>query len=374
MLQIQVELKLNNKEKTLLKRCAGYAKLVYNYGLWMLNQVKNNPLSVQKKLNLIRSVFTNYVKKQPENSWMNELPSRIYQHAFKNLQCAFDHYFSKKNNYPKYKNKTSIDSFTIDDSHGVRLVHGKKINIPALGGLRIKEELKAKYATQTFHFIRRGKKWFVSFAINVEKLPTNTQDILAVGVDLGLKTFATLSDGNIYKLPETLKRNRRLLDKFQHQGRNKQFGNKKLNICTSNNAKKHAARVSKKMQREVSLRHEFLHQTSTAIAKKYKIIRVENLNISGMVKLPNLTKSIFNQGWYFFKQQLINKQHYGCKVEQVDRYFPSSRKCRICNTVNTKLTLNDRIFVCEFCNHKEDRDLHAAKNLELCPNEFLVTK
>lgn len=123
MYAIKVELKLNNKERTLMAQHAGFARLVYNYGLYLYESIDHKQYKggVDKKLGIIKKILTNYTKKQSENAWMNQMSSRVYQHALMNLATAYKNYFKGLGDYPVMKRKKDKQSFTVDSSNGVVL-------------------------------------------------------------------------------------------------------------------------------------------------------------------------------------------------------------------------------------------------------------
>ncbi len=142
--------------------------------------------------------------------------------------------------YPTFKRKKDTNSFTVYDSNGVVLLDaGKKIKIPTLGTFRLKEPLSARYVTQTFTFSRKGNRWFVAFSVDAERLPPLYHEQTIVGVDLGVKCFATLSDGTTIVAPHPMKKAKTKLGKIQWRNRNKQLGNVRQGIRKSKNAAKY---------------------------------------------------------------------------------------------------------------------------------------
>jgi putative transposase len=250
MYALKLELKLNNKERTFLAQCAGYSRFVYNYALAFYNQIDHQEIkgSTSKKLDGIKYVFNNYTKKEPEYQWCNNYSSRIYQNAFIHLKNAFTRFHKGLGGYPKFKRKKNDCSFTVDSSNGkVFLGEGKKIKIPTLGTFRLKEKLKYSCVSQTFTISRKGDKWYVAFAIEAEKIPPICHEVWeAVGIDLGVKTYATLSDGTTIENPKPYRQAKTKLGLFQYRNRHKQLGNRKKGVKTSNNAKKYYRKLAKK--------------------------------------------------------------------------------------------------------------------------------
>jgi putative transposase len=368
MYAIKLELKLNNTERTLMAQHAGFSRFVYNYGLALYKQVMDIKGGVTKKISAIRSCLTNVTKKRKEFAWMNKLSSRVYQNAFIALKKGLIRFFKGLGKFPKFKHKKDRDSFTVDSSNGlVTVSQGNKIKIPTLGTFRLKEPVPFTCASQTFTLSRQADKWHVSFAIQSEKLPPLFHEVEKVGIDLGVKTFATFSDGTIINAPAIIKQAKIKLAKLQWRNRNKQLGNKKQGIPPSRNAHFFYKQVAKLQVKITNIRRDFLQKLTTEISQKYHCIRIEDLNISGMMANSNLADAISNLGLYEFRRQLTYKQSmFGTVVELVDRWFPSSKMCSDCGHLQP-MKLNDRVFHCQGCGSVKCRDFNASLNLENAP-------
>jgi len=372
MYAIKRELKLNDKQRTLMAKHAGFSRMVYNYGLSLYSQIDHKEYKggASKKIAAIKKVLTNYTKKQLSFAWMKELSSTVYQSAFQALQAAFSRFFKGLADYPTFKRKKDSNSFTVYDSHGVVLLDsGKKIKIPTLGTFRLKESLDARYATQTFTISKQGNRWFVSFSVDAQKLPPLYHEKTKVGIDLGVKCFATLSDGTTYDAPKPMKKAKTKLAKLQWRNRSKQLGNVPKGIRKSKNAAKYYIRLGNRHAQIANQRRDFLQKTTTEISRKYSVIRIEDLNVQGMIANHKLSSAISDLGFYEFRRQLVYKQqNYATKVELVDRWFPSSKTCSCCNHIQP-MPLKERVFDCKKCGASIDRDLNAAINLMQAPVE-----
>lgn len=377
MYSIKRRLKLNNKEKTLMAKHAGYSRFVYNYALSLFWSSLDCEASDSKRLLEIKKCLTNYTKKKPEYSWMNKLSSRVYQNAIANLVSAFSRWKKGLAKKPVFKQKKKGQSFTVDSSSGkVLLDSSKKIKIPTLGTFRLAEPLDSSYITQTFTISNRAGEWYVSFSVDAERRPPITHEIYEkVGIDLGVNCFATLSDGTEIIAPKPYKKAKTKLAKKQYRARNKVLGNRKQGIKASNNAKKFYKSISKLHAKVANKRNDFLQQTTTKLLRKYRILRIEDLNVKGMIANHKLSSALSDLGFYELRKQLLYKVNwYGGFVEIVDRWFPSSKTCRKCQVKNTTLTLKDRVFVCPNCNHTENRDLQASINLAQASEEFITNR
>ena len=379
MYAIKVELKLNNKEKSLMNQHIGFSRFCYNYALSLYNEIDHEEYqgSASKKIDLIRKLFTNYTKKQPEYSWCNNMSSRVYQNAFRNLKSAFSRFFKGLGAYPKFKKKKHPGSFTVDSSNGVILQEGGfVIKLPTLGYFRLKEAIP-KSVSQTYTISKQAGKYYVSFAINAELIPPIQHERFEpIGLDVNLTDgkYCVLSDGTEITYPKPLKAAITKLRKFQYQNRNKQLGNRKQGIRASNNAKKYYQKLAKLQKQIADKRNDFLQNLTTDLAKKYRHLKLETLNIKGMMANKKLAFHVADASFYKFKSLLENKALvYGGIVESIDMWYPSSKLCSQCQAKKSELKLKDRTYSCP-CGLLICRDLNSAINLENAPLAKIVAR
>ncbi|MGK7935189.1 MAG: RNA-guided endonuclease InsQ/TnpB family protein, partial [Xenococcaceae cyanobacterium] len=232
MYAIKVELHLNNREKTLMNQHIGLSRFVYNYALSIYHQIDHQQYKggTSKKLDLIKKVFTNVTKKNPEFAWTKPMSSRVYQNAFRNLKNAYSRYWKGLGKRPRYKQKKHPGSFTVDSSNGVILQDGgKQVKLPTLGTFRTKEAIP-KCVAQTYTVSKRGDKYFVAFAINAELIPPIQHEVFdPVGLDVNLTNgkYCVLSDGTEIIYPKPLKAAITKLRRLQFHNRHKQLGDRR---------------------------------------------------------------------------------------------------------------------------------------------------
>jgi putative transposase len=387
MYAIKRELKLNNKEISLMRGMAGFKRVVYNFGLEMLKaswEIPGLKTSDSKRIDTIKKFFTSVTMQKPENGWMKKYPSTIYQSAFIDLKDAVARWRKGLGGFPKMKSKKKGDSFTVYKTAGVypekgkpalpftnrvTIAAGKQVKLPGLKTFRLKERIDFICSSQTFTVSRAADKWFVSFVLDVEKIPPVIHSVERAGVDLGVKTLATVSDGTTYEMPLTTKKAKTKLSKLQWHNRNKRLGNKRLKIAASNKAKKHYVNLSRQHLRITNIRQDVTQKMTTDISRRVHNIRIEDLNVSGMIANHKLAEAVSNNCFYEIRRQLVYKQaHYGTKVELVDRWYPSSKTCSKCHHVQD-MKLSDRVFNCQKCGHSQDRDANASINLENAPSD-----
>ena len=303
MFAVKRALKLNNNEATLMARHAGFRRVVFNFGLSLRTQMyREGQFTDSKVLNQVKKVLTNYVKKQPELGWMNQLSSRVYQNALIDLKDAFSRYRSGKAGHPKFASRRDGQSFTVDSSNGkVLLAAGSTIKIPTLGTFRLYEPLECGFVSQTFTISKEGSRWFVSFCIDAERLPVR-QPENSVGIDVGIKYFATLSNQQVFDAPKPLKQAKTKLVTLQRQASKQVRG--------SQNQRKTYHKISRLHARIARIRLDFLHKLTTYLAQTFKLIKIESLNVQGMMANHKLAAAISDLGFYEFKRQL----DYKCKM------------------------------------------------------------
>jgi putative transposase len=368
MYSIKRELKLNNKQRSFFAECAGFSRFVYNYGLFLIKsswEFEGIKASDSRRIDTIKKVFTNVTKKQPEFAWTNQYSSRIYQNSFISLKRAFSNWRDGRAGIPQPKKKRHECSFTVDSSNGKVLVQkGTKIKIPTLGTFTLKEAIPFNCVSQTFTLSRKADRWFVSFCVDADIIPEMNHTQKVVGIDLGIKTFATLSNGETLDAPPSIKKAKTKLMKIQWRNRNKVLGSRKEGIRASNNALAYYRKLRRKHRQIANVREDFLQKSTTKLAKTYQEIKIEDLNISGMMANHKLSNALSNLGLYRFRELLTYKQDwYGFLLTIVDRWYPSSKSCSSCGHIQP-MPLSERIYRCGACGFVIDRDLNASINLE----------
>ena len=263
MFAVKRALKLNNNEATLMAKHAGFRRVVFNFGLSLRTQMySEGKLSDSKVLNEVKKVLTNHVKKQPEFAWMNQLSSRVYQNALIDLKDAFSRYRSGKAGHPKFASRRQGQSFTVDSSNGkVLLSAGKTIKIPTLGTFRLHEPLECGYVSQTFTISKEGSRWFISFCVDAERLPVE-QSQAAVGIDVGIKYAATLSNQQVFDAPKPLKQAKTKLASLQRKASKQVKG--------SNNQRKTYNKISRLHAQIACIRKDFLHKLTTYLSLDFQ--------------------------------------------------------------------------------------------------------
>jgi putative transposase len=356
MFAIKRALKLNNREATLMAKHAGFRRVVFNMGLSLRTQMYGEgQFTDSKVINEIKKVLTNHVKKQPQCAWMNQLSSRVYQNALIDLSQAFSRYRLGKAGHPRFASRREGQSFRVDSSNGkVFLNAGSTMKIPTLGTFRLDEPLECGFVSQTFTISKEGNRWFVSFCVDAERWPEK-QPENSVGIDVGIKSFVTLSNQEVFDAPKPLKQAKIKLAQWQRQAHRQVKGSK--------NQRKTYARIGRLHARITCIRKDFLHKLTTYLTQTFLRIKIEDLNVSGQMANHKLAGAISDLGFYEFRRQLEYKcKMYGANLVLVDRWFPSSKVCSNCGH-KQDMPLQLRIYDCPACGISIDRDLNASLNI-----------
>ncbi|MGH8001675.1 MAG: RNA-guided endonuclease InsQ/TnpB family protein [Brasilonema sp.] len=355
LLGFKTELKLNNQHRTALVKHCGVARHAWNWGLALTKQIldhnKANPDSKIKFPTAIDLHKWLVALVKSENEWYYECSKSTPQQALMALREAWKRCFNKTAGIPKFKKKGKRDSFTLEGT--VKILGNNKIQVPVIGVLKTYErlpQLKPKSVTIS----RQADRWFISFRFETETQESSHKNV--VGVDLGIKSLATLSTGEVVVGAKSYKAYEAKLSRMQWLNRHKIIG--------SANWKKAQLDIVRLHRKIANIRKDTLHKLTTLLAKNHGTVVIEDLNVSGMMGNHKLAKAIADMGFFEFRRQLTYKcELYGSKLVVVDRWFPSSKTCSNCGTKKETLTLNERVFECGHCGFSLDRDLNAAINL-----------
>ena len=352
----KIALEPTAEQEQAFRRAAGVARFTWNWALAEWDRQykaggRPTALGLKKQFNAIKG---------EQFPWVYDSPRDANSQPFANLGKAFVRFFNKEARHPRFKKKgKSRDAFYV--ANDKFRVDGKAITLPRIGNVRMREALRFEGKVTGATVSRTADRWFVAISVEVD-LPVVRCENQArtVGVDLGVRRLATLSDGTTIEGPKPLRGNLKRLARLNRGLHRK--------VAGSSNRAKAAAHLARCHSRVASVRSDALHKLTTSLVRVYGCIVIEDLNVKGMMRSRRLSRVISDMGFGEFRRQLEYKiQPSVTKVVVADRWFPSSRLCMICDTLHKGLTLNDRTFKCEGCGHVEDRDLHAARNLERYP-------
>jgi putative transposase len=273
----------------------------------------------------------------------------VSEAAIKDMSDAYIRFFKKQNKHPKFHKKGIHDSFRIDGS--VVKLDGKYLHLPKKLTIKMAEELRFNDVTKIDNVTvsKKADRWFVSVLCEIPDVVRENQGT-AVGIDMGLKELATLSDGVVYDNPRWYVKRQRRLAHLQRGVSRKVKG--------SRNRDKAKARVAKYQYQTICKKMDYLHKCTSDIANSYSVAFVEDLNIDGMKSNHHLAKSVSDACMSTFLSQL----DYKMPVAKIDRWYPSSKTCSNCGHVQD-MPLSERTYECPECGMVMDRDLNAAHNI-----------
>ena len=370
----KTEINPTEEQKANIRKTIGICRYVYNFYLAHNKELHENGKKFMSS-NQFRVWLNNeYLPKHPEYFWIKEAYSKAVTQAVNNGQTAFTRFFEHQSNFPKFKKKykSDVKMYFVKNNPKDCRCERHRINIPSLGWVRIKEKgyiptTKDGYTIKSGHVSIKADRYYVSVLIEIpnNKIADNSNE--GIGIDLGLKDFAIVSNGktykNINKLAKLKKLEKQLIRKQRSLSR--KYENLKKGESTQKaNIQKQRLKVQKLHHRIDNIRTDYINKTITEIVKtKPSYITIEDLNVSGMMKNKHLSKAVASQKFYEFRIKLQAKcNENGIELRVVDRWFPSSKTCHCCGAIKKDLKLSDRIFKCD-CGYTEDRDFNAALNL-----------
>lgn len=342
-----IRLKPNNKQATYFKKACGCQRFVYNWGLdrWQKEYEAGNKPSGRS----LKKDFT--AIKKAEFPFVLEVTKCVVDSAFENLNRAFTNFFrsKKSTSYPKFHKKGIKDSFSIDNSKFS--IEGKRIRIPKLGWVRMREELRFSGKIMSATIKRKADMWFVSVSVATNSVRDENQVSKAVGIDLGIKTLATLSDGTVFENPKVYHKYEKQLRRAHKNLSRKKKGSK--------NRSKAKLKLSKLYYKINCVVEDYLHKMTRQIADNYYTVVLEDLNVKGMLKNRRLSKAIAQSNFCKLRIFLLSKRK---DVRFIDRFYPSSKTCSACGNTQD-MSLQNRTYNCKNCGIQIDRDLNAAINI-----------
>lgn len=370
----KTEINPSEEQKVKIRKTIGTCRFIYNFYLAHNKELHENGKKFMSS-NKFRVWLNNeYVPKHPEYSWIKEAYSKAVTQAVNNGQTAFTRFFNHKSAFPRFKKKgkSNVKMYFVKNNPKDCLCERHRINIPSLGWVRIKEKgyiptTKDGYVIKSGHVSIKADRYYVSVLIEIpdNRIANNSNE--GIGIDLGLKDFAVVSNGTSYKninKSAKLKKLEKQLIREQRSLSRKYENVKKGGSTQRANIQKQRLKVQKLHHRIDNIRTDYINKTIAEIVKtKPSYITIEDLNVSGMMKNKHLSKAVASQKFYEFRTKLQAKcNENGIELRVVDRWFPSSKTCHCCGAIKKDLKLSDRTFTCD-CGYIEDRDFNAALNL-----------
>lgn len=373
------------EQKVKIKKTIGVSRYIYNFYIAHNKELYENGEKFMTAYDFSKWLNNEYIPNNPDKIWIKEVSAKATTKSLINANTAYQRFFDKKANFPRFKKKNKNEAkmyFVKTDKKSRIHCERHRIKIPTLGWVKIKEKGYIP-TTKSGKIIKSGTvsvkagRYYVSVLVEEPETmqPESSLELNpeGLGIDLGLKDFAIVSNGKTYKninktkkiknLEKKLKREQRSLSR-KYEDLKKRNKINKEGEATRQNIQKQVLKIQKIYQTLTNIRTDYINKTISEIVKtKPSYITIEDLNVRGMMKNKHLSKAIASQKFYDFRTKLIAKsKELGIEVRLVDRFYPSSKLCHNCGNIKKDLKLSDRTYICE-CGYKEDRDLNASLNL-----------
>ena len=370
----KTEINPTEEQKVKIRKTIGTCRFIYNFYLAHNKELHESGKKFMSS-NQFRVWLNNeYLPSHPEYSWIKEAYSKSVTQAVNNGQTAFENFFKHKSAFPKFKKRgrSDVKMYFVRNNPKDCLCNRHRIKIASLGWIRIKEKgyiptTKDGNVIKSGHVSIKADRYYVSVLIEIPDKRTANNSSKGIGIDLGLKDFAIVSNRKTYKninKSAKLKKLEKKLIREQRSLSRKYENLKKGEPTQKKNIQKQRLKIQKLHHRIDNIRTEYINKTIAEIVKtKPSHITIEDLNVSGMMKNKHLSKAVASQKFYEFKSKLLAKcRENGIELRVADRWFPSSKICHCCKSIKKDLKLSDRVFRCD-CGYIEDRDFNAALNL-----------
>ena len=370
----KTEINPTEEQKVKIRKTIGACRYIYNFYLAHNKELHDNGEKFMSGKSFSVWLNNEYLPKNPDKLWIKEVSSKSVKRSIENGCVAFTRFFKHQSAFPNFKKKgkSDVKMYFVKNNPKDCRCERHRINIPSLGWVRIKEKgyvptTKDGYVMKSGHVSIKADRYYVSVLIEIPNNKTADNSNEGIGIDLGLKDFAIVSNGKTYKninksaklkkLEKQLIREQRSLSrKYEHL--------KKGESTQRANIQKQTLKVQKLHHKIDDIRIDYINKTIAEMVKtKPSYITIEDLNVSGMMKNKHLSKAVASQKFYEFRTKLQAKcKENGIELRVVARWYPSSKTCHCCGAIRKDLKLSDRIFQCD-CGYIEDRDFNAALNL-----------
>ena len=370
----KTEINPTEEQKVKIRKTIGTCRYIYNFYLAHNKELHDNGEKFMSGKSFSVWLNNEYLPQNPDKLWIKEVSSKSVKRSIENGCVAFTRFFKHQSAFPNFKKKgkSDVKMYFVKNNPKDCRCERHRINIPSLGWVRMKEKgyfptTKDGYVIKSGHVSIKADRYYVSVLIEIpnNKIANNSNE--GIGIDLGLKDFAIVSNGKTYKNINKSAKLKKLEKQLIREQRSlsRKYKNLKKGESTQRANIQKQKRVVQKLHHKIdNIRTDYINKTIAEIVKtKPSYITIEDLNVSGMMKNRHLSKAVASQKFYEFRTKLQAKcKESGIELRVVDRWYPSSKTCHCCEAVKKDLKLSDRIFQCD-CGYIEDRDFNAALNL-----------
>ena len=371
----KTEINPTEEQKARIRRTIGTCRYVYNFYLGHNKALHDNSEKFMTGKSFSLWLNNEYIPDNPDKTWIREVYSKAVKKSIEDGCTAFTRFFKHQSDFPKFKKKgkSDVKMYFVRNNPKDCQCERHRLKIPTLGWVRIKEKGYIP-TTKDGYMIRSGTvsvkagRFYVSVLVEIPDINIDNNSNEGIGIDLGLKDLAIVSNGKTYRninKSAGLKKLEKQLIREQRSLSRKYENLKKGESTQRANIQKQKLKVQKLHHKMDNIRTDYINKTIAEIVKtKPSYITIEDLNVKGMMKNRCLSKAVASQKFYEFRTRLKAKcDENGIELRVADRFYPSSKTCHHCGSVRKNLKLSDRIYRCE-CGYVADRDLNAALNLK----------
>ena len=371
----KTEINPTEEQKARIRKTIGTCRYVYNFYLSHNKALHDNGEKFMTGKSFSLWLNNEYIPDNPDKTWIREVYSKAVKKSIEDGCAAFTRFFKHQSDFPKFKKKgkSDVKMYFVRNNPKDCQCERHRLKIPTLGWVRIKEKGYIP-TTKDGYMIRSGTvsvkagRFYVSVLVEIPDVNINNNLNEGIGIDLGLKDFAIISNGKTYRninKSAGLKKLEKQLIREQRSLSRKYENLKKGESTQRANIQKQKLKVQKLHHKMDNIRTDYINKTIAEIVKtKPSYITIEDLNVKGMMKNRCLSKAVASQKFYEFRKRLKAKcDEKGIELRVADRFYPSSKTCHHCGSIRKNLKLSDRIYRCE-CGYVADRDFNAALNLK----------
>ena len=372
----KIEIKPTEGQSIKINKTIGVCRFIYNFYIVHNQQVYQNGGKFVSGMSFSKWLNNDFIPNNQNYSWIKEVSSKAVKQSIMNGEKSFKKFFKKESNFPRFKkkNQSNVGIYFPKNNKTDFTVERYRLKVSTLGFVRLKEYgyLPINSIVKSGTITKKCDRYYISILVEEELKENNKPYSDGIGVDLGIKEFATISDKRVFKnINKTykVKKLKKFLKRQQRKLSRKYESLKKQNInkggATRQNIQKQVLKVQKLHNKLTNIRTDYINKTINELVKtKPKFINIEDLNISGMMKNRHLSKAVVEQKFYEFRTKLINKCHQNnIEVRLSNRFYASSKTCSQCGSIKHNLKLSDRVYICKECGTVIDRDYNASLNL-----------
>ena len=370
----KTEINPTREQKFKINRTIGTCRYVYNFYIAYNKELHDRGEKFMTGKSFSVWLNNEYIPNHPDKAWIKDVYSKAVKKSIEDGCTAFTRFFKHQSAFPNFKKKgrSDVKMYFVKNNPKDCACERHRIKIPTLGWVRLKEKgyipaAKDGWKIKSGTISIKADRYYVSVLVEIPDAGTVNNSNDGIGIDLGLKDFAILSNGKTYKninKSARLKKLEKQLRREQKSLSRKYENLKKGEVTQRANIQKQKLKVQKLHHKTDNIRTDYINKIIAEIVKtKPSFITIEDLNVSGMMKNRHLSKAVASQKFYEFRTRLKAKcNDNGIELRVADRFYPSSKLCHCCGQIKKDLKISDRIYRCA-CGYVEDRDFNASLNL-----------